>query len=337
MMSIVGHEQTLAFLERTVTQGRPAHGYLFTGREGIGKRLVAKQFACMLNCLRPGDDPDGSCSACRRIEAEQHPDFLMEKPDRGMIRIERVRNIRSFFQYAPVEGSFRVCVIDGAHTMNRSAQNGLLKTLEEPPPGRVLILLSSKPSLLLPTVRSRCRRIRFGPIPLEPLAALLVSRGVAPEKAPILAAMSAGSVSRALEMNQSNFLALRDKVIGALTEQTGHGIRENMVFSAEIAKDPRMALEAIEIGLTWIRDVLLASAGCNLSIAVHGDFLDRIDATAQHLSSDQLFSVYDELIKASELIDSEINVNRNLVTDVMLFKISRIISGPTMGVTASPS
>jgi len=337
MTSIVGHDSILAFLERTVAQGRPAHGYLFTGREGVGKRLVAKRFASLLNCLNPGADPTGSCSACRRIDAGKHPDFLLERPDRGMIRIERVRHIRSFFQYSPVEGSFRVCVIDDAHAMNRSAQNALLKTLEEPPAGRVLILVTAKPSLLLPTVRSRCRRLRLGPIPTGPLETLLRARGIDAEKAAILAAMSGGSVSRALEMNQSNFLALREKVIAALTEANVHGIRGNLEISAEISKDRRTASEAIEIGLTWIRDLLLSLAGYDLSAAVHRDFLDRIDSTAQHLTSGQLFSVYDELVRASELIDSDINVNRNLVTDVMLFRISRIMAGPSMGVAASPS
>jgi DNA polymerase-3 subunit delta' len=335
--SIAGHERILTLLERTVAQGRPAHGYLFSGREGVGKRLVAKKFASLLNCLRPGDDPAGTCSSCRRVEAEQHPDFLLEKPDRGMIRIERIRNIRDFFQYAPVESSFRVCVIDDAHTMNRSAQNALLKTLEEPPSGRVLILISSKPSLLLPTVRSRCRRLRFGPIPSESLAELLIERGVLPERAVVLSAISAGSLSRALEMNQSDFLILREKIVTALTDLTGNGIRENMALSAEISKDRRTASEAIEIGLTWIRDLLLAVSGCDLSQAVHRDLLDRIAAATQHLSSDQLFSMYDELVNASELIDAEINVNRNLVTDVMLFRIARIISGPTMGVAAASS
>ncbi len=261
MTSIVGHEKILAFLERTVAQGRPAHGYLFTGREGVGKRLVAKKFACFLNCLHLGADPTGTCSACRRIDSGQHPDFLLEKPDRGMIRIERVRNIRSFFQYAPVEGSFRVCVIDDAHTMNRSAQNGLLKTLEEPPAGRVLILVTSKPALLLPTVRSRCRRLRFGPIPPGPLQALLQERGVPAEQAAILSSMSGGSLSRAWEMSQSNFLALREKVIAALTESHERGIRADLELSAEIAKDRHTASEAIEIGLTWVRDLLLSLAG----------------------------------------------------------------------------
>jgi DNA polymerase III subunit delta' len=336
MTSIVGHHRILTLLERTVAQGRPAHAYLFSGREGVGKRLVAKYFASMLNCLRPGEDSSQTCSSCRRTEAEQHPDFIMERPDRGMIRIERIRNIRSSFQYSPIEGSFRICVIDDAHTMNRSAQNALLKTLEEPPSGRVLVLVSAKPSLLLPTVRSRCRRIRFGPIPLEPLAGLLTARGVAADRAPVLAAMSAGSMSRALEMNQSNFLDLREKVVAVLTETSGHGIRDHMAFSAEISKDRRTASEALDIGLTWIRDMVLAACGCDLSGAIHRDFLDRIGGTTQHLNSEQLFAVYDELVRASELIEAEINVNRNLVTDVMLLRIARIISGPTMGVAAPP-
>ncbi|HTY23882.1 MAG TPA: DNA polymerase III subunit delta' [Desulfomonilaceae bacterium] len=333
----LGHQDVLDLLQRTVSEGRPAHSYLFTGREGIGKKLVAMRFAAMLNCPQLQEDLDASCNVCRRICAEKHPDVIIEKPLRGMIRIDRVRSIQGFFQYAPVEARYRVAVIDDAHSMNRSAQNALLKTLEEPPMGRMLLLVTSKPFLLLPTVRSRCRRIRFGPIEPGILAKILEERGLDPKKASLLAGMSSGSVARALEINTSNFLDLRRRVIEALTDSRNIGIRGNLELSTEISKDRSMALNAIGIALSWVRDLLVAREGSSLSGCVNSDLLDRIVSSAEHHTREQLFFVYDELVKASDLIESEINVNRNLVMDVLLLRIRRMLAGASMGILARSS
>lgn len=335
MTFLVGHDNNLALLERTVKEGRPAHAYLFTGPDGIGKKLVAVKFACLLNCAEPGEDPDGSCQVCRRIIAEKHPDVTIERPERRMIRIDRIRELQAFFKYAPVEGRYRVTIIDDAHLMNRSAQNALLKTLEEPPPRRILVLISSKPSLLLPTVRSRIRRMRFNSIPVATLAELLEQRGFPLQKARTLAAMSSGSISRAVEMAESGFLDLREQVLSALTDPMGKRLSGLLELSATISVDRQTAVEAIEIAETWIRDLLAEQAGFDPGGRVHGDFLDRITSEAQHHSSRQLLSVYDELAKAASLIEADINVNKNLVTDVMFLRIARILAGPTLGVATA--
>jgi DNA polymerase III subunit delta' len=335
MTSIVGHEKILSLLERTVISGLPAHAYLFTGPDGIGKRLVAEQFARWLNCPDLGHDERTACSVCRRIRQGNHPDVILEKPDKGRIRIDRIRTIQSFFVYAPVEGRFRVCVIDDAHTMNRPAQNALLKTLEEPPAGRILILVTSTPFLLLPTVRSRCRRIRFGALPTGVLATLLQGKGIPAERASVLAAMSAGSVSRATHMNASDFFELREKMISALTDPGARSMPGLLDLSMELSKDKRSAVEALEMALTLLRDLMLTAVSPNASGVIHGDFLDRMNAAAQHLSADRILSLYEDVVRASELIESEINVNRNLVMDVLLLRISRTLGGPTLGIGAS--
>ncbi|MGB6066857.1 MAG: DNA polymerase III subunit delta' [Desulfomonilaceae bacterium] len=332
MTFLVGHENNLALLKQTVREGRPAHAYLFTGPEGIGKQRVGLKFACLLNCPGAHDDLEVSCPVCRRIIAEKHPDVTIERPEKGIIRIDRIRNLQAFFKYAPVEGRYRVTIIDDAHLMNRSAQNALLKTLEEPPAGRILILVTARPSLLLPTVRSRSRRMRFNPIPVSSVAEVLEQKGIPLEKARALAAMSSGSVSRAMEMDASSFLDLRERVVSALADPMGKTIGGLLELSAKISTDKHTAVQAIEIASTWIRDLVLERAGFNLTGRVHGDILDRIASAAQHHNSRQLLSVYDELVKASSLIEADINVNRNLVTDVMLLRIARILAGPSLGV-----
>jgi DNA polymerase-3 subunit delta' len=324
----LGHEHVLGLLRQTVAEGRPAHAYLFSGPEGIGKKLVAVRFAAMLNCPQSQDDSNASCPVCRRICEEKHPDFIIEKPLRDMIRIDRVRYVQSFFQFAPVEAFYRVAIIDNAHSMNRAAQNALLKTLEEPPTGRVLILVTSKPFLLLPTVRSRCRRIRFGPIRSDILAEILERQGLDREKVSLTAGASGGSAARALEMSASHFLDLRRQMIDMLTDSQSFGIRGNLELSAEISKDKELALDAIGIASSWVRDLLAVKEGSLGSGVINSDLLDRIVFSAEHLSSKQLFSIYDELVKASELVEAEINVNRNLIMDALLLRIRRILAEP---------
>lgn len=332
MSELIGNERIAAFLERTVHEGRPAHAYLFTGPQGVGKKRFAIRFACLLNCLDPEEDTYQRCSMCRRIQEGKHPDVRVESPERGMIRIERIRNLQDFFKYAPIEAAYRVVIIDDAHSMNPPAQNALLKTLEEPPPARILVLVSSRPSALLSTVRSRCRKAQFGPIETGALAELLRKHhGMSPEKAEAVSAMSGGSISRALEMDASDFANLRERMISALSEPGGNGITGLLELSAGISRDRETARKAVDIASTWIRDLLVMQLDPSASDIVHRDLLDRISLAAQHHGSDKLISVYNELVRASELIEVDFNVNRNLIADVLLLKITRILAGPTLG------
>jgi DNA polymerase-3 subunit delta' len=333
MNGIFGHENILGLLRQTVSHKRPAHAYLFTGREGVGKRLVALRFAAMLNCPSGDGDPSCSCQVCSQIISEKHPDLLFEKPERNIIRIERIRALQQTFKYAPVEGLFRVAIINDAHLMNRAAQNALLKTLEEPPAGRVLILVSSKPGLLLSTVRSRCRKAGFGPLDFQSLVTLLVEKGIPRDKALVAAGMSGGSAAKALQMTQSNFMELREKVVTALVNPAHSGLSGLLNLSAEISANRDSARESLEIAKSYLRDLVVEKMGCDSKI--HADLLDTIVATAQNHDSRQLFQVYDEIAKASDLIEAEINVNRNIALDVLFLKIARVFGGPDFGMASN--
>jgi DNA polymerase III subunit delta' len=336
MSTTVGHERVVSFLEKSAVNGRPAHAYLFTGTEGIGKKRVALQLARLLNCPDAEKDRDGTCSVCRRITSGNHPDVIVESPERNIIRIERIRSLRNFFRYAPVEARFRVAVLDDAHTMNKASQNALLKTLEEPPAGSILILVTANPFLLLPTVRSRCRRVRFSPIPVDALAELLSrDKGIPDLKAQALAAMSCGSVARALDLNASDYLELRDKVISFLERPGSAGVAGLLEFSAELASDGERIRDAIEVAVTWVRDLLVTKIGPDASSLVHRDSLDRIAVAAQHQSAEQLILVYEELAKAAALLEADINVNGNLVVDRMFLKITHALAGPSFGLTSA--
>ncbi len=144
MKFVVGHENIINMLRKSVGEGKPAQAYLFEGKEGVGKKKTALLFARILNCPQCFKHSPEDCSVCKRLVTFNHPDLIIESPERGMIRIEGIRRIQSFFKFAPVECDYRIALVDDAHMMNRSAQNAILKTLEEPPQGRLLVLVTSE-------------------------------------------------------------------------------------------------------------------------------------------------------------------------------------------------
>jgi DNA polymerase-3 subunit delta' len=152
------------------------------------------------------------------------------------------------------------------------------------------------------------------------------------EKAAVLAGMAGGSMGRALQMERTHFLDLRDRIVAVLAEPGSTGIAGLLELSEKLSADKDTALEAIDLAASWVRDAVVQRMGADSSRCVNVDSLDRIAKTAQHHHSSDLLTVYDQLVEAAELIDADINVNKNLVLDVMLLRITRLLAGPTMGV-----
>ncbi len=334
MDELLGHEDVLAFLRHTVEQGRPAHAYLFTGREGLGKRKVAVRFAAMLNCPDLAVDPNLACRACTRVINGKHPDLTLVTPEPAMIRVDRIRSLQEQFRYAPVEGRFRVALIDDADRMNPQAQNALLKTLEEPPAGRILILVSARPSVLLPTVRSRCRRIRFGPLPLDQVASIVQTEtSVDRTHALTIAGIAGGIPGRALMMTDASYGELVESLVAFMTDPGEGGLAGLLRLSARLAGDGTTAARGIEIALTIVRDMLVCTLDHEAIPVIHVNALDRISRAAHHHSAETLLEVWEEVRKAGTILDREINVNRFLVMDVLLLRMARLLGGPTFGVS----
>jgi len=199
---IIGNERAIELLTSSIEQGRVAHAYLFAGPPGVGKGLVAREFAKALNCEHGGAAPCDACLACRKIDHGTHPDVLWFRPT-GAMRMIRVEQVAEFLQAAafkPYEGRWKVFMLVDADRLNVESQNKVLKTLEEPAPGTVIILTSAVPEALLPTIRSRCQRVTFHPIPREAVEQYLIEhRDADPERAAIAASLGRGSLAAAIE------------------------------------------------------------------------------------------------------------------------------------------
>jgi DNA polymerase-3 subunit delta' len=175
--------------------GRPAHAYLLHGPAGTGKRAAARDFAAQLLAR-------DSESARTRVQHGTHPDLTWVAPSGAheMLRRDVQESVVAAASHTPFESSHRVFVLERADTMNDEAANALLKTLEEPPPYVVLLLLTDNPSQVLPTISSRCQPVRFDPLPVKALAERLQSRGIDPETAAACARLSLGDGERALTL-----------------------------------------------------------------------------------------------------------------------------------------
>ena len=245
---LTGHRRLLELTARAALRGSLPPSLIFAGPEGVGKRLAAIALAQFVNCPAPAVlDACGVCASCSRIARGVHPDVLLIKPgETGSIRIEQVRDAIDRSAYRPFEGKRRVVIVDDADAMVPEAQNAMLKTLEEPPAGSTFVLVTARPDVLLPTVRSRCQRLRFGMLaPSEIAAVLEANHEYSAAEAHAAAAAADGSIGRALEGGSEEFATARD---AAATLLTGVGSR----------LDPRSRLDSARAltGCSGDRDVV---------------------------------------------------------------------------------
>src|SRR5215217_94220 len=204
---LTGHTHLLDLIARAATRGSLPPSVIFAGPDGVGKRMAAVALAQLMNCpnLPPAGErhtsdrhPDacGTCASCKRIARGVHADVLLIEPgDSGAIKIDQVRDAIERSAYRPFEGRRRVVILDEADAMNADAQNAVLKTLEEPPAASTFVLVTSRPDMLLPTVRSRCQRLRFGRLsPADVATVLMLDHAYTAADAHAAASMSDGSV-----------------------------------------------------------------------------------------------------------------------------------------------
>jgi DNA polymerase-3 subunit delta' len=226
--SIRGHDGVVASLKRSAARGRLPHALLFVGPEGVGKRTFALTFAQALLCERADEsalDPCEACPSCRQVKSGNHPDLLQvaRPPDKHDLPIALIRDLCLDLGLKPMKGGRKVAIVDDADAMNDEAANAFLKTLEEPPPGSVLILIATSAEAQLETILSRCRIVRFDPLSEPELAAVLLEQELAadPVEAARLAKLGEGSVSRARGLASPAIESFRRDLLDALSDPRG--------------------------------------------------------------------------------------------------------------------
>lgn len=313
---LYGHEKAKLLLHRSLTAGRIPHAYLFRGPDGVGKRLFAKGLAAALNCRdRHGAEACGMCPSCRKFRSMNHPDFLVISPEKGVIKIDRIRQLGEQLTYPPYESKTRVVVLEDVQTMRREAANSLLKTLEEPPDNNVLILTAESSQEVLATLVSRCQVVPFAALSIADTTAILVSHGVAPAAAPLLARLAEGSPGRALLLQHTEMVALWQEVVRVVSDPAVDKDRDVGIILrlAEAVAGLKENLPAF-LGLLkiWVRDLLFGEdnpAGMGASASTR----------RKSWNSEQLFAKLEAIGRAE--MELARNCNRNLVCEVLLFSL----------------
>jgi DNA polymerase-3 subunit delta' len=316
---IIGHQQPLATLRRALSNGRLHHAYLFVGAEGVGKKTIAFCLAKAVHCDIENGDFCGHCANCARIQGANHPDVRIVEPLAGKkeISIQQVRELQKELNFRSFSGKKKIAILDPATLMNLSAQHALLKTMEEPPEESLLILIASNTGELLPTLRSRCLRLTFGPLARDLVSGFLAARkGTKSELADFLAAMSMGSPGAVLGIDAEKLLARRRHWVEHLYSLRSGDYRAAMGHAEALADNREDCLSFLEWAETWYRDVLVYRLTRDAQNIVNVDMLSWIQEQSAKFTIERILSHLSETMGAVGRIQR--NLNRRMVLEKLL-------------------
>lgn len=319
---IKGQASAIKIIKQDLAKKRFAHAYLFVGPDGVGKASTVIEMAKAIFCSNGDTDACENCLSCKKFDHGNHPDFKKIEPENDILGIDRVRDLKREIGYKPLESRWKVYFIADAHCLTPQAANSLLKTLEEPPPFVILLITSPSESLLLPTIVSRCRVIKFNPLPGKVIENYLVQNLEAErQQAQLLASLAGGSLGRAISFYQEgSLLQIRREIIEALA-----GIEKWSYLDLEEVTD-RLQEHGGLVGwdfvfnliLSWYRDLMVVKLGHGKKI-FNQDFLPALRNAATRYNQEQLSGIIDRIQKTYNLISR--NVNKQLALEVMFLKI----------------
>ena len=333
--TIAGHPRVLSLLSRAIARDSMPPAVLMAGPSGVGKRMSAMAVAQAVNCLQPRSSPPferdacGECASCRRIARGVHPDVIVVEPgDSGAIKIDQLRSVIDQSQYRPFEGRRRVVIIDEADAAGPDAQSALLKTLEEPPSGSMFILVSSMPDALLPTVLSRCPRLRFGPLsPAEVARVLVRDHGYSEADARAAAADADGSVARALEMQSedvSDARAIAQKLLGDAARAADPVRRIAMARDLTEGKGTpaedrnRLAVRLRSLG-SLLRDIGIIASRADRAMLANTDLEAQLEKLSSAFDIERSLRAYAAVDQALAALDR--NASPKIVADWLLLEL----------------
>jgi len=339
---LAGNQRVKDLLKRMLESRRVPGALLFSGEEGVGKKLFAVEVAKALNCRTPkGVEACDQCPACLRIakfnypqsdkseDWEQiirtdHADVGMVVAPRRVLKVEQMRAIEREANYRPFEGKARVLLVDDAEKLNDSSANALLKILEEPPRTSHIVLITARPAILLSTIRSRCQVIRFSPLTVAEIEAYL-SRDpkIKPAEAQLRARLAGGSIARALASDVERFQSQREEMLGVLEALAMTGNWTDLLGAAEQLNDAKhkddyeTSLDVLE-GL--IRDAWMLGLGAKDELVVNTDLRTQLGKIGQSIDSRKAALWISRIEELREQLT--VNINRKVATDALLLSMA---------------
>jgi DNA polymerase-3 subunit delta' len=320
---ILGQEHALRLLRNALEHSRLAHAYLLAGPPGVGKHLTARQCAKAVSCLVQATDACDTCTACKKIDAANHPDVLDVEPDGSSIRIEQIRTIQQRLSYRPYEQDRIVIILDGCEWLTPPATNALLKTLEEPPGHALLLLLTSHKTALPLTITSRCQLVPFRALTPTHLRTILERRGVERDDATLSVMMSHGGLTTSEQIAVA--LEARGQAHTLLAEVVQHHAPAVFLRARQLA-GKRDQCEAL---LDWVillcRDLVMLNVAPSRPL-YNDDLRSDLEPLARQLTVDPLL----ETCALAEQLRQYLGMNLNpqLVFERFVMCFEQLVEQP---------
>ena len=339
---LTGNERVKTLLRGMLEARRIPGAMLFTGEEGIGKKLFALEIAKALNCRNPQvAEGCGECASCKRISRFNYPQssdsddwkgiIWTDHPDVGMVTapkrvllVDQMRAIEREANYRPYEGNARVFLIDDADKLNDASANALLKVLEEPPDTSHIVLLTARPAMLLATIRSRCQMLRFSPLTAKEIETHLLDNEMsAAGEARTRAQVAAGSLGRAVEQDFHEFAAQRAAMLRVLEALSASQDRALLLYSSEdlnaaaVKDEFELRLDILE---TLIRDAWMLTLNVERERIVNHDLLPQLDRISKHLGGRRPAGWISQIEEMREQLI--VNINRKAATDSLFLTMA---------------
>lgn len=317
---VIGHEKLVESLRKSIEIDQISHSYLFEGEESIGKRMVALSFSKTLLCKEEDLEPCNRCNSCLKFDNWNHPDFKLIEPKKGLIKKKEIDDLIKSMSIAPLESKRKIVVIDNSDQIGVEGQNGLLKTLEEPPPYVNIILISSNSNNLIPTILSRCQVLKFYPVNNKEIEELLKRNyNKTSEEANFIAHFTKGSVGRSILLSSSDdFFHRRDKVLEIINNVV-KGDKPAVFNSVDFfIENKEIINELLDIIIYWFRDLIIYKEIGESEIIINRDKLSLL-IDQSFLSSNKINDIIENIIEARKNIKR--NVNYQLVIETMLLNM----------------
>jgi len=311
----------VSILKKALDRGRVPTAYLFTGPAGCGKMMAALATAASLNC-QSGVIACGSCSSCLLYAAGNHPDLYNIGVPEGkrQIVIEQIREqvlARAYLK--PMSGETSTFIVQDAQLMNMNASNAFLKTLEEPPATSHFILIATDRDSVLPTISSRCQTLAFSPLPRMVVEELLVEEGIQKPEASLLAAMSKGSVKKALEYHLAGAVEELAGEFEPLSSLHSYGVGQLLDLAQRWGRNRQDALGVLEFMAQWYRDMMILFEGVPEDQVIHVAHIQELRKGAHRIGGANLAAILESVEDAREAIEA--NTNVQLTLDTLLLRV----------------
>ncbi len=317
---ITGQQALISNLRKAIESDRIAYAYLFVGPEGMGKKSIGNMFAKAILCTSRFSKPCGECLSCRQLTSGNHPDVTLVKPQKTSIGIEEIRTIQKELNIRPYQSDRKLILIEDAHLLTFQAQNALLKSLEEPPPFVVFILLSQRLQGLLPTVLSRLKVFRLERLSKKDIAGIIVRRtDTTPEKADLYAALSEGNPGRGIKLAVSSEFTLQREGIFVFLGNVNADLSELLSFESFFTNNRDNVESIFDLLISWFRDCLVFKETKNIDLIINIDMKDLLETHAEALSSKDVVYMIEMIEKSKKMIKG--NANFQLVVENVLFEI----------------